>query len=57
MTQIERPMEPWQCTGLDIAGSFDVAPTSKCYIVMLIDHHSRFPECLLTNDITSDQIM
>ncbi len=49
-------METWYCTGLDIAGPFDVAQTSKHYIVMLIDHHSRFPKCLLTNNITLDWI-
>ncbi len=42
-TRIEQPSEPWKRTGLDIAGPFDVAPTSKRYIVTLIDHHSQFP--------------
>ncbi len=56
-TKIEHPSQPWYCAGLDIAGPYDMAPTIQRFIITIIDHHSRYPECLITNDITSSQII
>ncbi len=56
-TKIEHPSEPWCWVGLDITRPYDVAPTIQQFIVTIADHHSHYPECLLTNDITSSQII
>ncbi len=43
--------------GLDITGPFYTAPSNRRFIVVLMDYYSRFPEVLLTDNVTSGQII
>ena len=54
---ISRPEEPWKKLAIDIAGPFYNAPHNKRFIVTVIDYFSRFPEVLLTDNITSKSII
>ncbi len=55
-TRMDRPAKPWDRVGIDITGPFVTAPEQHKYIVVLLDHHSNFPEVLLTADITTSKI-
>lgn len=54
--QIPIPSEPWKKLAIDITGPFAIAPQSQRYVVVIIDYYSKFPEVLLTNDISSKRL-
>lgn len=56
-TAIRPPTRPWQKLAIDITGPFHTAPNHQRYIVALCDYFSKFPEILLTGDITSKKII
>ena len=54
---ILNPQLPWSKVALDICGPFESAPRHQRFIAILIDHHTKYPEVLLTNNTTSGRII
>ena len=56
-THLRVPDTPWSTIAIDIAGPFEVAPRHQRFITDAIDYYSKFPEVLLSNDITSSKLI
>ncbi|MCP3666896.1 MAG: DDE-type integrase/transposase/recombinase [Gammaproteobacteria bacterium] len=57
VTAIPPPNRPWQKVAIDITGPFHTAPKHQENIVVLTDYFSKYPEILLTSDVTSGRII
>ena len=56
-THLNTPTKPWSRIAIDIAGPFHVAPQHQRFVTTAIDCFSKFPEILLSNDVTSGKII
>ena len=57
LTHLNTPTKPWSRIAIDIAGPFHVAPQHQRFVTTAIDCFSKFPEILLSNDVTSGKII
>ena len=55
--KVPTPTKPWRKLAIDIAGPYAVAPFSERFVVVLMDYHSKYPEILVTGNITSEAII
>ena len=55
--KVPTPAKPWQKLAIDIAGPFAVAPMNERFVVVLMDQYSKYPEILVTGNITSEAII
>lgn len=49
--------KPWSKVAIDVTGPFATAPYHQRFIVVVIDYHSKYPEVLLTGNMTSSTII
>jgi len=57
VTAIPPPSAPWKNLSIDITGPFHTAPQHQRFIVAITDYFSKYPEILLTGDVTSSRII
>jgi hypothetical protein len=51
------PEGPWQKISLDIAGEFMAAPHNQRFLIVAIDHFSKWPEVAACGNVTSSSVI
>lgn len=54
---IEWPEKPWRKIAIDIAGEFHAAPQHQRFLLVAVDLHSKWPEVMMCNTITSTKVI
>ena len=54
---IQFPARPWQRLSLDIVGELHGAPSNFKFLLVLIDHHSKWPEVKPVTTITTHSVI
>ncbi len=57
VTAVPPPLKPFEKVGIDVCGPFFTAPKHQRFVVVLEDYFSKYPEILLTGDITSQRLI
>ncbi|MCP3663220.1 MAG: transposase family protein, partial [Gammaproteobacteria bacterium] len=57
VTAVPPPSRPFQKIGIDICGPFFTVPKHQRFVVAIEDYFSKYPEILLTGDVTSRKII
>jgi len=57
VTAVPPPSAPWKNLAIDITGPFHTAPQHQRFIVAVTDYFSKYPEILLTGEVTSSRII
>ena len=47
---------PFERVGIDVLGPLPVTPSGNRYIIMLVDHGSKWPEAIAVDKVTSPVI-
>ena len=51
------PQGPWRRISVDIAGEFVAAPHHQRFIIVAIDHYSKWPEAAVCGSVTSSSVI
>lgn len=51
------PSVPWDKVAIDVVGPFETAVWDCCYVLTLIDYHSKWPEVAFTASITTQSVI
>ncbi len=54
---VPKPLGPWKCFGLDLAGPYSTALHLQQFVISIIDYYSGYPEVLMMTDVWATAII